>query len=369
MRKTLLIVPEWIDPTWRNDPLSEHVGPMLGHSKPYVARLSRLENGSAPELSYFGIDPRQFDVAQGPLAVAALGFDPPARSAQYQATLLSFDGQAVENCRPSGLDERIAIWTQLERLNSKRTRVLPSQELDGGFVVENGSPFGLIVEPTELTGRTLAGHWPESEDESILRRLIDDSINLLTEFEPNQRRIDEGLPPINLLWPWGPGFRPTLPRLELVHGPCRLFSNSMRVEGIARLVGWRHIDRITAGSGTNFRLDDAKLVARESGRSIIVVDAIQSFRNNAQNEEVDWMTRQIIEQLIQPLVEDSNDGQASLLVLSTSSTSGGLAAMFGPFLDGFEPLPFDSRSIDEKRLEPRDVNELVHTYFLWNAAP
>lgn len=97
----------------------------------------------------------------------------------------------------------------------------------------------------------------------MLRRFIDDSINLLGEQEFNLRRIDEGLAPVNLIWPWGQGFPPVIPNLALQRGtPCHVLSPALGLRGLSKMCGYTH----GPTSGTNAGLSPPVWRMAESSR-------------------------------------------------------------------------------------------------------
>ena len=110
---------------------------------------------------------------------------------------------------------------------------------------------------------------PEGDNEPALRRFIDDSINLLSELEFNAERLDKGLLPVNLLWPWGQGIRTDVPNLALMRGaPATVLSDSLRLEGVARLAGYRPLGRSWLGNGMNAKWKD---IASKFGDTTILV--------------------------------------------------------------------------------------------------
>src|SRR5437764_627032 len=48
---------------------------------------------------------------------------------------------------------------------------------------------------------------PRGEGEERLRQWMFDTYEILSEHRANRRRVDEGLAPATMLWPWSPGRR------------------------------------------------------------------------------------------------------------------------------------------------------------------
>jgi hypothetical protein len=176
----------------------------------------------------------------GPLLVAALRHDPPHRSVQFWVTLGALtDGTTLTDPGRVTAEEAAEAVLALERLATPRLVPLAGRGADHGLVWLEGS-LDHATTPW-LPGRTYREVWPEGDGEAMLRRFIEDSVEVLTPTEANRRRRDEGRPELNIAWPWGGGFRPEVPHLALRHAaPVRVESRSWTVQGLARLGGLPH---------------------------------------------------------------------------------------------------------------------------------
>ena len=202
MRRTVVIVPGLL-----SDPNSDS---FLRQSLPSLSVLTELgtikkvaaiPESETPEAMLVGLGPDRVTLRQGPLTVSAFGFDPPERSMHFHLSLMSFeDGIATVPTVLPTPEEEEKLLTEAKRLNTKLLTVLRGEELNHALVWESVGDVGLTSSAT-LNGKSMAQHLPEGDGESALRRFIDDSINLLSSLELNERRIDQGLPPFNLLWP------------------------------------------------------------------------------------------------------------------------------------------------------------------------
>ncbi|MCK4805233.1 MAG: phosphoglycerate mutase, partial [Spirochaetes bacterium] len=65
--------------------------------------------------------------------------------------------------------------------------------------------------PHDITGKNTGEYLPEGEGREIVRRLMDESIDLLKSSSVNKKRIDEGKTPATQIWLWGQGYKPELP--------------------------------------------------------------------------------------------------------------------------------------------------------------
>ncbi|CAN5681895.1 hypothetical protein BH11ARM2_BH11ARM2_33830 [soil metagenome] len=186
------------------------------------------------EAAYLGMRPDQGQLAPGPLMVSALRADPPERSTHFHLALLSVDDNGQVHETEGELEPGV-----LDRLRTRSLVPIPGYGKQHGLVWENVGSLRTVA-ARETVGRSLRESLPEGDPERALRRLIDDSTNLLTESEANRRLRDEGKAPANLLWPWGAGIRLPVPNLALERlTPARVSSRSWRLAGLSRLAGYR----------------------------------------------------------------------------------------------------------------------------------
>lgn len=364
MRRVVVVVPELLgEPSILRQRL-----PSLQR----MAEMGRLFKLAAtpvvetPEALYLGLRPDEGQLRQGPLTISALGADPPPRSTHFHLSLLSFTDDVAAEVAPRGKQagpavdpaELREILGLAKKLNSKNLTIVGGEDLDHGLVWENVGDLHTST-PTELVGNSVRRNLPEGDGEVLLRRFIDDSINLLSEIELNQRRIGEELPPLNLLWPWGEGVRLPVPNLALRRGePAMVLSTSLRLQGLARLAGYRHAPIRDYGAGLNTRLSKIAEVCLGESVSIVVVEAIQDFRSREMMEEADWFVRELESKLLQPLFDEALLRQTHVSFLAPG-VQGGLGASFATRDSNANSYPFDERALEEKSLGSSTLWEAV----------
>jgi 2,3-bisphosphoglycerate-independent phosphoglycerate mutase len=360
MRRTVLIVPDLLSPDGAESPLRQKLPSLsllteLGNLSK-VAAVPRLET---PEVLYLGLSPSEGQMRQGPLTVSALGADPPDRSTHFHLSLMSFvdgEGRQVELQIPP--DDLRKIMEVVPKLNTRSLTVVAGEGVDHGLVWEGLGDLG-TTPARDLHGKPIRAHLPEGDADTHLRRLIDDSINLLSELELNERRTDQDLPPLNLLWPWGHGTRKPMPNLALRRGErATVESNSMRLAGLTRLTGYVHGDRQAFGRGINTRLAPLAERLLKNEVSIVVIDALQDLRAKGLEEELHWFMRELDQALLKPLVEETLKDPSRLTVIAPGSTTGLAASLQSPS-NLANSMPFDERSLEERTLSTRDLPQLV----------
>ena len=203
-----------------------------------IGEVSKVhtETGDLFESALLGYHPFEVQASPGVLAVAGMGFDPPEKSTHYCLSLMSFsEGLIVPASHLLQPNEATEIKSILTQLNTKLLTIV-SHNNQFALVWEKLGQQ-LLTPPAESMSYQTS--LPQGDGEIELRRLIDDSINLLTDLDFNKRRQDEGKPLLNCLWPWGAGVRIPCPNLNFRFGtPRKVFTYSLRLQGMARLAGY-----------------------------------------------------------------------------------------------------------------------------------
>jgi len=317
-----------------------------------LAKIAPLPPVETPEALLLGIEPDRVRLAQGPLTVAALGADPPERSTHFHLSILSLNDQEVTQHKLDLPPEEVdLVLARAAKLNTKTLTVVPGEGVDHGLVWEALGDLGTTT-PTDAEGKPMRESLPQGDNEPALRRFIDDSVNLLGELEFNEKRIDEGLQPINLLWPWGQGVRTAVPNLALRRGePARVLSDSLRLAGLTRLAGYRHGDRRLFGAGINVRLDELRSIALQGPSTLIVLNAMARFEKERIDEKA-WLTNELDEKLFTKLVRDETPTR--IAILAPAADGAGLGLTWETGNPGIGSIPFDERALEE-RLPTRDL--------------
>lgn len=362
MRRTVLIVPGLCGVPG-SESILRWAGPALAElgQRAEVFALEELAPSETPEAAWLGLDPVGVRLRPGPLAVAAFGAEPPERFVHFRVDILSLDGDALQAPRGGVAEADLArVRTLARRLETSRLRWVDGEGMDNALVWEQGS-IEMETAPPELAAtRGLHQALPVGDGEPLLRRFIDDSVNLLRDEEFNLRRIEEGLDPLNVLWPWGQGFREPVPNLWLERGErLHVESGSLRLEGLARLTKCTHGARSAFGRGTNVRLPQLADIAGKHSPLVIVLDSFLSMRRAEKWEEMEWLLARMDEELLAPMLVRLRAGDTRIALLAPGDHARGLAliAESGPPVEG--TWPFDERLLEERKAPTRHAWQLV----------
>lgn len=322
--------------------------------------LTATDEEVTPEAAWIGLDPSSNRIAQGPLVVAAFGADPPEGSVHFHLSIMSVVDGCVLSLPYDVSDQDVAaILGVAKRLETSTLTLVEGFGTNHGLVWEGGSLDLGTTPPDEADGASYRSALPQGDGEPILRRFIDDSVNLLGDLELNRIRQDDELPPLNCLWPWGHGMRPSLPNLWLARGDrVHVESRSLRLAGLARLAGYRHGRVRDFGRGTSIKL--GWLAGLSDEVAIIAIEEIEAFRAQGMLEEADWLVQEIDRQFVTPWL-DAPDGAPVDALVVAPGPDGGLALRFSSQHREEGLLPFDERALHEK-LPTMAVHDVVASF-------
>lgn len=231
--KYVMIVPDGM----ADQPLAELNGrtPVMAARTPSMDALARegmvgkvltvpdgmYPGSDAANMALLGYDPHTHYSGRGPLEAAAIGVPMQPRDVAFRCSLVTTDGKRLLDYSAGGIlteQARTLIGVLEEKLSTPAIHFFPGV---GYRHVMRWSGKGLdavCMPPHEMTGELLDTHYPKGDGEDILRRLIQDSYEILDPHPINRRRVEEGLAPANMIWLWGQGRSPQLQPFSLRWG-------------------------------------------------------------------------------------------------------------------------------------------------------
>lgn len=194
----------------------------VGWTKTVLEGLPVQPEVAAMEI--LGYDSPLFYTGRG--AFRALGADIPLglRDVAFTLAFLATDGELITETEVELSQDELRVLMELlqEKLGDNRWRFIPLRAKRHVLLWHEGFAQLHCESPDELKGEPVAQHLPRGENEHVVQQLIYNALEILEKHEINLKRIDEGKPPANLIWPYEPGMMPKLPSLRLVAGMIRV---------------------------------------------------------------------------------------------------------------------------------------------------
>jgi len=204
-------------------------GEIAGAGAELLSLLGYLEGEAAPP-------------SLGALEAVGIGAPLSARDAAFRVNLGSVGEDGIVADTTGGgapLDEALALMAEVDdKLSTRRLRFYPGRHFAHVMVWTDGPTEVRCTPAPVAVGQPLVQVLPEGDGDGPLRQLVWDSIELLDRHRINHRRREEGLPPVNLLWPWAPGRRPEFEHyLVRAREQAATRASRLAVLGAARAVG------------------------------------------------------------------------------------------------------------------------------------
>jgi len=213
-----------------------------------------LPASDVANLSILGYNPKKYYTGRGPLEAANMGIDLQDDEVAFRCNLvtISDDKMADYSAGHISNEEARAIIEELNsRLGTQDIKFYPGvsyrhlvvfkcrdKEEQESFVKTRCAP------PHDIAGKEIHRFLPAKTPQAeVLKRLISESINVLSDHEVNRVRIDLKENPANMIWLWGQGVKPFMPKFsKLYHVEGSIISAVDLIKGIGRIIGLDVID-------------------------------------------------------------------------------------------------------------------------------
>ena len=187
--------------------------------------------------------------------------------------------------------------------------------------------LGTITPPHDIPGRTIGPFLPVPPDAQPLRRLMEESVAVLSDHPVNRAREQRGLSPANAVWFWGQGKRMNIPALAQRFGVSGAMISAVDLlKGIGRLAGMEVclVPGATGYIDTNFRGKGEEALAQlQKGHQLVYIHVEApdecGHRGEAKNKvsAIEAIDREILAPLLEKLPAL---GPFSLLILPDHPT-------------------------------------------------
>jgi 2,3-bisphosphoglycerate-independent phosphoglycerate mutase len=231
--KYVMIVPDGM----ADQPLAELNGrtPVMAARTPnmdtlahegFVGKVLTVPEGMYPgsdvaNMALMGYDPIKHYSGRGPLEAAAIGVPLEPHDVAFRCSLVSTEGERLLDYSAGGIpteDAHGLIELIEEKLSTSTIHFFPGVGYRHVMRWSQGPLETRCMPPHEIVGEPLQDNYPQGEGEEILRRLIQNSFEILEAHPMNRHRKEDGRPPANMIWFWGQGRKPNLQPFALRWG-------------------------------------------------------------------------------------------------------------------------------------------------------
>ena len=198
-------------------------------------------------LSVMGFNPKVFYTGRAPLEAASMGIELSDTDVAYRCNLVKVEDGIMKDYSAGHISTQEAkeiIDLINTHLASDEVRFFPGVSYRNLMLWRNGSDNVVCTPPHDITGKPIEEYLPKGEGADFLIDLMKRSQRILADH-----------PKANMIWLWGQGRRPKLPKFEEIYGvKGAVISAVDLVRGIGTLLGLKVIDvpGITGYIDTNY---------------------------------------------------------------------------------------------------------------------
>jgi len=215
-----------------------------------LGRVKTIPDRSTPgsdvaNIAIFGYDPDKFYTGRGPLEAANLGIQLEPDDVVFRCNLITTSGDTLVDYSAghiSSKESQIIMKFLDKNLGSERFKFYPGVSYRNLLLIKKGMQENLdelrCKPPHDISGQSITKNLPNGNNADIIIRLMEESRRLLEGHEINLVRIDLKENPANMVWLWGQGRKPSMPKFQDKYGlRGSVISAVDLIKGLGRVLG------------------------------------------------------------------------------------------------------------------------------------
>ena len=220
-----------------------------------LGRVTTVPKGMAPGsdvaiISILGYDPLKYYTGRGPLEAANLGIRLEGNDVAFRCNLITVGENKIIDYSAghiSSKEAEILIRSLDKELGTDKIKFYPGVSYRHIVVIKDAAFTDLrkIIcrPPHDIIGKKVSKNLPKGDDVEILIKLMRDSRAVLESHEINLVRIDLKENPANMIWLWGQGRDPDIPKFSDKYGLTgSVISAVDLIKGLGRIIGLQVIN-------------------------------------------------------------------------------------------------------------------------------
>ena len=224
-------------------------------------------------LSILGYDPKEFYTGRGPLEAANLGVVLEEDDVAFRCNLITASGDILTDYSAghiSSKEAQIIIKFIDQNLGTNRIKFYPGISYRHLMLVKRGAEQKLedlkCRPPHDITGQIISKNLPRGDNAEVLIKLMEDSRKALEKHEINLVRVDLKENPANMIWLWGQGKKPAMPKFIDKYGlQGSIISAVDLLKGLGKILG---LEVINVPGATGYYDTDYQAKAKAAIRAL-----------------------------------------------------------------------------------------------------
>ncbi|MCX5668991.1 MAG: cofactor-independent phosphoglycerate mutase [Candidatus Omnitrophica bacterium] len=215
----------------------------LGQAKTIPDKMTPASD--VANLSILGYDPKKYYSGRGPLEAANLGIELEDDDIAFRCNLITSGGDILLDYSAGHIkstEAQILIKFIDQKLGKNNLRFFSGVSYRHLLLVKRGRELKLqnlkCWAPHDITGKSINQHLPKGQNAEMIIKLMLDSKEILGNHEINQVRLDLKENPANMIWLWGQGVKPNMPKFMDKFGLSgSVISAVDLIKGLGRILG------------------------------------------------------------------------------------------------------------------------------------
>ena len=215
-----------------------------------LGRIKTIPDKMAPasdvaNISILGYDPARYYTGRGPLEAANLGIDLERQDVAFRCNLITASADTLVDYSAGHISSKeaaILIKFIDQKLGTNKIKFYPGVSYRHVMVVKRGAQDRLqdlqCKPPHDITEQRISKNLPKGKNADSLIKLMQDSRKILENHEINLVRIDLKENPGNMIWLWGQGKKPSMPKFSEKYGLSgSVISAVDLIKGLGKILG------------------------------------------------------------------------------------------------------------------------------------
>ncbi|MGV8964244.1 MAG: cofactor-independent phosphoglycerate mutase [Candidatus Saccharimonadaceae bacterium] len=216
-------------------------------------------------MAVLGYDVEKVFEGRGVLEAASMGVELNPGDLCLRCNLITIEDERIKNHSGGHISTKEStelIHFLNDKMGNDKVRFYPGVSYRHILIIKNGDKQLDCIPPHDVMGTLFrdvlikAETVAAEETAALLNDLIFKSQGLLENHPINIKRVSEGKKPANSIWPWSPGYKPTMPTLEEMVGikKSAVISAVDLIQGIGVYAGMEviHVEGATGLYDTDY---------------------------------------------------------------------------------------------------------------------
>jgi len=249
----------------------------LGRIKTIPEKMSPASD--VANISILGYDPQKFYSGRGSLEAANLGVELDEDDVVFRCNLITVSADTLVDYSAghiSSKEAKILIEFIDEKLGTNRIKFYAGVSYRHLMLVKRGAEEHLndlkCKPPHDIIGQSISKNLPKGDNAEFLIKVMQDSRGILENHEINHVRIDLKENPANMIWLWGQGVKPNMPKFIDKYGLSgSVISAVYLIKGLGNILG---LDVINVPGATGYYDTDYLGKAKAALKSLVKNDFV-----------------------------------------------------------------------------------------------